>query len=96
MHWWTHDWGVDFGWLALAGKDRKCWITVQRMKLRIEKGEAVCWNARFQNVARYKSNGTCVSLLTNSKDQRTGVQPSLRIVKWWGPVAEIGSSMRFL
>ena len=34
-----------------------------------------------QNVARYKSNGTCVSLLTNSKDQRTGVQPSLQMVR---------------
>ena len=33
-----------------------------------------------------------LSLLTNSKEHQTGVQPKLQ---WWGPVAEVGSSMRF-
>ena len=44
---------------------------------------------------------TCVSLLTNSKDRGSAELANGRKVlyfkmdKWWGPVAEIGSSMRF-
>ena len=62
------------------------------IKLRIQKGDTVCWNAP-SSMRPGTSNGTCVSMLTNSKDRGSA---ELANGKWWGPVAEIGSSMRFL
>ena len=65
------------------------------MKLRTQKERRLVeMLGPVRGQVQVNSNGTCVWLLTNSKGQ--GFQPSLQMVKWWGPVAEIGSSMRFL